>query len=264
MKQFKLALCVLFTLLLLPSCSSDDDIAIDTSVNPITLEGLMQVAGGGFYYCDWYDREGSLCLKKKHGEWYVAEPDFPAHESKPGDIGSDLRSDCLKVIDHYRVLVPDYFWFRGDKVYSDYSEMTYSYMGDDFKYADFQWSEDLESFFRYMYDQTEPVTSGRFVRDYYFFMRNELQIGDGNSLQMSFSNHPLRKHKDRSFNFILEGATAQTIAIRVEFDQSLFGCDGVRLVYKSSKEIPKYYQNFDSKEEAKEFIDSILAKLTDE
>lgn len=255
MKKITLLFCSLLVMTLLSACSSDDDIAIDTSVYPITLEELMQIGGNGFYYCNWFNT-GNICLKKEHDQWFETEPAFPYHESKPGDLDSSPSPDCLRILNHYRLLVPEYFWFVDDKVYSDYSEMVYSYMGDDYKYADFPWNKEMESFFNYLYDLSDG--------DFYLFMRNELKIEEGNSLQMSFSNHPLRKHKDRYFKFVLEGATAQTITIRIEFDQSLFGCDGLRLIYKSTNNVPKYYRTFDSKQDAKAFVESILAKFTDE
>lgn len=262
MKTFRFILCALLVLVF-PSCSTDDDIVIDSTVSPISLEELKLVAGNSLYYCDWSDKVEAMCLKKDHGKWLETKPEFPAHESKPGDLDSNPAPDCLKLLDPYRVLVPEYFWFHNEIIYSDYSEMVYSYAGDDYKYADFTYNENMEIFYHYL-NRSAERESGRFTSEYYFFMRNEINIEDGNRLQMSFSNHPLRKHKNRSFNFILEKATSSSLIIRVEFDNRILGCDGVRLIYKPTRETPKAYCCFNSKQEAELFVNSTLAMYTEE
>ena len=155
---------------------------------------------------------------------------------------------------------PGHFWFDGGKVYSDYTEMTAYYI--DWQNADFNYAEILP-FLDYIRTITEK-SSDIFKSEYWFSMLNHIEISEGNVLNMSFSEHPLRWVRGADYNYVLEYADETKLVIRIEFKETRLGCDAVRLIYKAISQRPKYYKNFNSKEEAKQFIDDILSKLKEE
>ncbi|MBR3625882.1 MAG: hypothetical protein IKN48_06030 [Bacteroidaceae bacterium] len=264
MKLIRLILCALMAAFLLPSCSSDEVMEEVSTRSAMSIYDLMKLGEGKFYYYKGFSSETTFFLKKEKGDWVVTkldvqepEVEYTEEELRDGILDSHISRDFFLIFPYGRMMFPDYFWFDGGKVYSDYTEITSTY--PDWQLGDFYYS-DIEPFLDYLATTTEK-TSDIFRSAYWLSMLNHIEIRDGNILKMSFSEHPLRLARGADYNYVLEEADETKLVIRVELKESRFGCDAVRLIYKAISQRPKYYKNFNSKEEAKQFIDDILSML---
>lgn len=267
MKHFRLILFALFCMSLLPSCSSDEITDEVSTRSDISVYELMRLGEGKFYYYKGFSSETTLFLKKEKNDWVETKLDVPEpeveyteEELKDGIFDSHHDRDFFLIFPYGRMMYPDYFWFDGGKVYSDYTEITS--IDTDWQLGDFYYS-DIEPFLDYLATITEK-SSDVFKSAYWLSMLNKIEISEGNVLNMSFSEHPLRLGRGADYNYVLEEADETKLVIRVELKESRFGCDAVRLIYKAISQRPKYYKNFNSKEEAKQFIDDIMSKLEEE
>ena len=266
MKPIRLILCALMAAFLLPSCSSDEVMEEVATRSAMSVYDLMKLGECKFYYYDGFSAETTAFLKKGKDDWVetkldVQDPEveYTEEQLKDGIFDSHHDRDFFLIFPYGRMMYPDYFWFDGGKVYSDYTEITS--IDTDWQLGDFKYS-DIEPFLDYLATTTEK-SSDIFKSAYWLSMLNHIEISDGNVLNMSFSEHPLRLARGAGYNYVLEEADETKLVIRVELRESRFGCDAVRLIYKAISQRPEHYQNFDSKEEAAEFIDGILAMLTE-
>ena len=267
MEKIKFLLCSFLVMSFLSACSSDEIIDEAATIPEISTNDLMNLGEGKFYYYPGFSSQTTVFLKKGKKGWEETKVDAPKsdikyteEQLKDGILDSNFSRDYSILFPYGRMMHPNYFWFEDWKVYSDYSVITTDY--PDWEYGDFRYSE-IVPFLDYISTKTEK-SSDIFKSEYWFSMLNIIEISDGNVLHMSFSEHPLRLKRGADYNYVLEEADGTKLVVRLEFKETKFGCDGVRLIYKAISQRPKYYQNFDSKEEAKEYIDSILATLTDE
>lgn len=266
MKKNTFLLCALIFLSLLPSCSSDEITDEISTRSDISVYDLMRIGEGKFYYYSGFTSETTFFLKKEKDDWVETkldeepEVEYTEEELQDGILDSHLSRDYFRIFPYGRMMHPGHFWFDGGKVYSDYTEMTAYYI--DWQNADFNYAEILP-FLDYIRTITEK-SSDIFKSEYWFSMLNKIEISEGNVLNMSFSEHPLRLGRGADYNYVLEYADETKLVIRIEFKETRLGCDAVRLIYKAISQRPKYYKNFNSKEEAKQFIDDILSKLKEE
>ena len=262
MKQLRLILCAFISVLLFPSCNSNEIIDETALIPELSIYDLMNLGEGKFYYRSGYSSKTTVFLKKGKKGWEETKVDVPKsdieyteEQLKDGILDSNLSRDYSILFPYGRMMHPNYFWFDDGKVYSDYSVIT-TYYAD---WEDFRYSEiaPVLDYLSTIVDESSDI----FKSEYWFSMLNTIEISEGNVLHMSFRDHPLRLMRGADYKYVLEDADETKLVIRLEFKETKFGCDGVRLIYKAISQRPKYYQNFDSKEEAKEFIDSILAKI---
>ena len=266
MKKIKFLLYSLFVLSLSSACSSGDltDEIKTRSEITLTFYDLLRIGDGKFYYCSgWFSN--MTCLVKKDGDWEETEVDIPEveyteEELRDGVMDGNLNRGYGMLFPYGTMMHPNYFWFDRGSVYSDYSEMTTYYT--DWQLGDFNYS-DIVPFLDYLATETER-SDDIFKYQYWLSMLNKLEIEEGNVLKMSFANHPLRINRGADYTYILEEADETNLVIRLEFKERRYGCDAVRITYKSVSQRPAHYQNFNSKEEAKQFIDDILSKLKEE
>lgn len=264
MKLIRLILCAIMAAFLLPSCSSDEMMEETATRSDISVYDLMKLGEGKFYYYTGFRSETTVFLKKEKDDWVetkldVSEPEveYTEEELQGGILDSNHDRDYFLIFPYGRMMHPGHFWFDGGRVYSDYTEMTAYDI--DWEYADFNYS-DIWPILDYISTIPEK-SSDIFKSTYWFSMLNKIEISEGNVLNMSFSEHPLRLARGADYNYVLEEADETKLVIRVELKESQFGCDAVRLIYKAISQRPKYYKNFNSKEEAKQFIDDILSML---
>lgn len=267
MKKNKILLCALIILSLLTSCSSDEITDEVFTRSDISVYDLMRLGEGKFYFYSGFSSETTFFLKKEKDDWVETKLDVPEPEVeyteeqlKDGIFDSHHDRDFFLIFPYGRMMYPDYFWFDGGKVYCDYTEITS--IDPDWQLGDFKYS-DIEPFFDFLATTTEK-SSDIFKSAYWLSMLNHIKIIDGNILKMSFSEHPLRLGRGADYNYVLEYADETKLVIRIELKETRLGCDAVRLIYKAISQRPKYYKNFNSKEEAKQFIDDILSKLKEE
>jgi len=264
MNQFRLLLSLPFVLLLLSACSSDEIIDEAATIPEMSTYDLMNLGEGKFYYYPGFSSQTTVFLKKGEKGWEETKVDAPKsdikyteEQLKDGILDSNLSRDYSLLFPYGRMMHPNYFWFDGEDVYSDYSEITS--VERDWQLGDFEYSV-IEPFFDYLGSVTER-SSDIFKSEYWLSMLNTLEIEEGNVLKMSFANHPLRINRGADYTYVLEEADETKLVIRLEFKERRFGCDAVRIIYKSISQRPAHYQNFNSKEDAKQFINSILEKL---
>ncbi|MBR3013865.1 MAG: hypothetical protein IKH69_02440 [Bacteroidaceae bacterium] len=232
---------IILSALVLFSCSSSDD-AIEDLV-PIGEQSFYNVTHDQLYWIKTVDDIRSL--KKENGEWTYTTPVRESHGTGEQLIGPFFSYQVIPM--HY---YPKYLWFKENSVYSNY------WVGQDFTNYD-----DEVAWYEFARGQCDDSES-QFENTIWLSLANTLHYQEvGNMLNMTLDYYqPLQS---KGFRYVLEKLDSNMLIMRIEFPEPYFKCDGIRVVYSNANKTPKFYKDFSLREEAKEYIKTVISAETE-
>lgn len=231
MNKLSLLLCTLLTLLMFPSCSNEEEEILPQ----ITKQSFLGITENKYYQL----KNGQEYLKYKKGDWYETKPE---HENTNPD-------ELVGMISRERValfILPQNLWVKKEQIYTNYREdMDNLYIG----------SEDniRKVYFPYL---EEDVTKFDGYEGFIFFVKNSFLI-DGNN-RLTLSSDYYNNILENGYRFVIEEVNERQMIIRIEFPIKRFKCDGMRITYEVTSEIPNFYMDFETQEDVVKYIKSVI------